>query len=89
VTAVPVDAVSSLLFSTDPQPEIATTDADGSYALTAMLPGRYKVEFTTGCGDVGWATQWWNDAGSARTAVVITVPAVTTITGVNAVLQRS
>ena len=75
VTAVPIDAVSGLLFGAAPQPEIALTGRDGSYALMSMLPGRYKVQFSAGCGASGLATQWWHGASSERAATVITVTA--------------
>jgi len=88
VTAVPIDAVSGLLFGAVPQPEIALTGRDGSYALMSMLPGRYKVKFSGGCGASGLATQWWHGASSERAATVITVTANAVRTGIDAALRR-
>jgi hypothetical protein len=88
VTAVPVDSVSSLLLGTDPQPEIALTSGNGRYALMSMLPGRYKVEFSSGCGASDLATQWWDGASSAKTATILAVTANVVSTGIDAALRR-
>jgi protocatechuate 3,4-dioxygenase beta subunit len=63
----------------------AITTATGRYTLVA-LPGQYKIKFTAACGASGFATQWWNDAPSAKTAQPLTV-AYGTTTGVNATLH--
>jgi hypothetical protein len=68
-------------------PVIAVTRG-GSYSIIDLTPGRYRVEFTSGCGASGYATQWWKDAGSAAKATVITVPANTVTTGIDAVLKH-
>jgi hypothetical protein len=70
----------------------AITGADGSYQIGFLAPGRYVVRFSTGCGDSGYATQWWNDtatgspgaAGATRVGVV----AGAASPGVNAVLAK-
>jgi hypothetical protein len=87
VTAVPVRAPADLFSGLPQRTEAAETARDGSYTLTDLLAGRYKVEFTTGCGDSGFTTQWWHNAGSASSATVITVR-ITTITGIDATLRR-
>ena len=69
-------------------PEVAVTRPDGSYSLTALQPGGYKVEFTAGCGDTGFQAQWWKDAGSAGAATVITVGAGVTVAGIGAALKH-
>jgi hypothetical protein len=66
---------------------IGVTAADGTYTLVDLPPGHYKVQFSTGCGDSGFATQWWNNAPSAQTATSISVSAAATVTGINAALQ--
>jgi hypothetical protein len=87
VTAMPVRSPADP-FSGLPQPaEVAVSMHDGRYVLADLLPGRYKIEFSTGCGDAGFATQWWDNAGSATSAKVITVGSAT-ITGINATLKR-
>jgi hypothetical protein len=68
-------------------PVIAVT-AGGGYTLGDLTPGRYRVEFSSGCGAVGYATQWWRNAGSAAAATIITVAADTTVTGISAALRR-
>ncbi len=87
-TAVPVSPAPDPLYGDTLHDAIAETAADGSYTLVGLLPGQYKVEFSTGCGDSGFQTQWWNDAGSAATATIITVPANATVPGIDATLQH-
>lgn len=65
-----------------------TTTARGSYSLTGLTPGTYTVEFSSGCGATGYATQWWNDKSSAGSATVITVKAGSVTTGIDAALER-
>src|SRR6185437_53667 len=64
VTAVPFrtppDPFTGLL-----TPEIAITTSTGRYSLLGLPPGSYKIEFSVGCGDKGFATQWWRGASSA------------------------
>ena len=87
VTAIPVSAPADS-FSGFPQPaEVAVSTHDGSYSLADLLAGRYKVEFTAGCGDSGFATQWWDNAGSVTSAKVITV-GFAAITGISANLRH-
>ena len=88
VTAVPVNPVPDPLLSQALDNVIAVTAADGAYALVDLPPGSYKVQFSTGCGDSGFATQWWDNATSAQTATSISVSAATTDTGINAALQH-
>lgn len=88
VTAVPVDATADPLFGATQQPEIAVTTTNGSYSEIGLPPGQYKVEFSVGCGDAGFQTQWWDDAASAQTATVITVPTGPPVGGVNAALEH-
>jgi hypothetical protein len=64
VRAVPVSASGSTL---------STTASQGSYTLAGVPPGRYRIEFQSGCGLTGYQTQWWDDAGSAAQATVIQV----------------
>jgi hypothetical protein len=86
VTAFPFHAAPDEFSGLPQAPEVAISTANGRYALTYLPPGRYKVEFSVGCGDSGFATQWWRGARSAKTATVISV-GVTTITGINASLR--
>ena len=87
VTAIPVRAPSDPFSGFSQPAEVAVSGADGSYALADLLAGRYKVEFTDGCGDSGFATQWWDNAGSATSAKVITV-GFAPVTGISANLRH-
>ncbi|MGN6678996.1 MAG: carboxypeptidase regulatory-like domain-containing protein [Streptosporangiaceae bacterium] len=84
VTAVPIGKDFAGFFP----PEIAINTATGSYSLLEVQPGRYKLKFSTGCGDSGFKTQWWQNATSRATATVITVGADAAVTGIDAVLAR-
>jgi hypothetical protein len=84
VTAVPIGKDLGGFF---PRPrEVAITTKSGSYSLIDVQPGKYKVRFSTGCGDSGFNTQWWQNAASAATATVITVSAGNAVTGIDAAL---
>ncbi|HEX9034976.1 MAG TPA: carboxypeptidase-like regulatory domain-containing protein [Streptosporangiaceae bacterium] len=87
VTAYPVNATPDPVAGATLSPVIAVTAADGSYNLVDLLPGQYKVEFSVGCGDSGFADQWWRHARSEQTATVITVSANATVTGIDARLH--
>jgi hypothetical protein len=79
VTAVPLAAGNA--------PIVAISRA-GRYSLVDLLPGRYKVEFSSGCGATGYRTQWWKAVSCAKAATVLTVAANQTITGISATLAR-
>ncbi len=85
VTASPVDPVADPLLAAVPHPVVAISS--GSYVLTGLVPGKYTVEFSTGCGASGFRTQWWHNASSAGTATVITVSPSATISGISATLH--
>ncbi len=87
VTAVPFRGATDPVTGIPAQQEVAATGHAGGYTLTALTPGRYKIEFTTGCGATGLLTQWWDNATSAASAKVITVR-FATITNINATLHR-
>jgi hypothetical protein len=77
VSAVPAAAGQSPVY---------TVSADGSYQLPDLLPGKYRVEFQSGCGQAGLATQWWDAAASSQAATVIDVGSGDTVTGVSAAM---
>jgi hypothetical protein len=87
VTAVPFRAAPDPDSGFPAEREVAVTSRTGGYTLTALLPGRYKIEFSSGCGGGRFAIQWWRSAGSARSAKVITV-GFATITGIDATLRH-
>jgi hypothetical protein len=70
-----------------PASVLAVTNANGQYTVTLLTPGRYSVEFSSGCGASGYRSQWWNGKTSSATATPVTVTPASTTTGVNATLQ--
>ena len=86
VTAFPVSPVPEPLFGDTLNPVIAVTASDGSYSLIDLPPGQYHVKFSIGCGDSGFATQWWQQATSEQTATIINVAANGAVTGIDASL---
>jgi len=87
VSAVPFRASPDPITSVVSTPDIAITRRSGRFTLLGLVPGRYKVEFSAGCGDAGFANQWWPGAASAKTAQVITVSNAT-ITKIDATLRH-
>jgi hypothetical protein len=69
------------------EPVVAVTRGDG-YSILGLVPGKYRVEFTSGCGASGYKTQWWHAKSSERTATIIAVTAATTTAGITAALQK-
>lgn len=66
------------------EPASLTVSVRGAYTLADLLPGRYRVEFQAGCGQVGVKTQWWQGAASRAAAKIITVIAGGTVSGIDA-----
>jgi hypothetical protein len=52
-----------------------STGANGEYRTGPLLPGKYLVEFESGCGATGFRTQWWRGATSMKSAMPVTVQA--------------
>jgi hypothetical protein len=70
------------------QQPVRAVSRGGSYAITQLLPGRYRVKFSAGCGAAGFATQWWQNASSAAKATLVRVRASTATTAISATLRR-
>lgn len=70
-------------------PFLAESSASGGYHTGPLLPGRYLVEFESGCGATGFASQWWHGAASAKTATFVTVRAGRTEVGISASMKRA
>jgi hypothetical protein len=87
VTAVPFHAAADPVSGLGPAPDVAITLPSGRYRLLDLSPGQYQIEFRTGCGDTGFAVQWWQNAASSGSAKVITV-GYKTIGGIDATLRR-
>ena len=59
----------------------------GGYALHALFPGKYVVEFTLGCGNRGnYAPQWWRDSATRGHATAIRVAGGKVVRHVDAAL---
>jgi hypothetical protein len=86
VAAAPFRATADPFLGIAPPPHVAITRPSGRYRLVDLPPGKYKIEFSTGCGGTKYATQWWDNAASAKSARVITV-GFATITRIDATLR--
>ncbi len=64
--------------------EIAITGSGGGYRLAGLVPGRYTVKFTAGCGDARYRTQWYDGAASRAAATTVTVSPDSTTGGIDA-----
>ena len=69
-------------------PVYSVTTGSGSYSIGDLPAGQYRVEFSSGCGAVGYHAQWWKDKASQQTATPVTVTAGTATTGIGAVLSK-
>ena len=56
-------------------PVIGETYPSGGYVIYSLTPGRYKVEFTRGCGNGRYRTQWYDGARTQATAKEVRVQA--------------
>jgi hypothetical protein len=65
-----------------------STGPSGSYSLGPVNPGRYLIEFSSGCGATGYATQWWRGTSTAREATVVIVRPAVTRHGIDATMTR-
>ncbi|MCD2444024.1 carboxypeptidase regulatory-like domain-containing protein [Agromyces sp. SYSU K20354] len=64
-------------------------DIQGSYAITGLAAGDYKVRFEPSTERMpGYLPEWWRDAGSAASAAVVTVAAGEETSHVDAALNR-
>ncbi len=65
----------------------ASSGRDGSYALHALFPGKYVVDFTLGCGNRGnYGPQWWRDSATRSHATAIRVAGGKVVRHVDAAL---
>ena len=79
VTAVPLKGESQPFLGLAVQPERSATNHAGEFSIAGLEPGLYRIEFSSGCGDSGFATQL------RKKVIVVRYAAVT---GVNAELHR-
>ena len=64
----------------------ATTQGDGSYTVTGLVAGSYKVKFVP---SQGLLSEWWNDSADFTSAATITLASGQSRTGVNAALSAA
>jgi hypothetical protein len=69
-------------------PVYSVTSSAGSYSIADLPAGRYRVQFSSGCGASGYHTQWWRDKPTAKAATLVTVTAATPTTGISAALKK-
>ena len=61
-----------------------TTAADGTYVMTGLFPGTYKVRFHDCAGTVDWALEYYEDRLDFTSGNSVTVTAGVTTSGINA-----
>jgi uncharacterized protein YodC (DUF2158 family) len=69
----------------------ATTEADGTYSITALPADSYDVEFDSSCAGsitgTGFSAQWYNGATSETEATAVAVKSGKTAKAINATLS--
>jgi hypothetical protein len=64
---------------------VGVTSITGLYSMRGLPAGTYQVQFVD-CQKVGYADEWWDDAGSLAGATDLALAAGSSVTGVDAVL---
>ncbi|WP_240752653.1 carboxypeptidase-like regulatory domain-containing protein [Microbacterium hydrothermale] len=80
VSVTPVDQSWSTVASVSVRP-------DGTYTVTGLVPGDYKVKFSADNTPV--LSEWWKDKPDFASATTITLSAAQNKTGIDAALARS
>lgn len=87
----PVENVSVWARPTDSDgtrfPTGVSTSPDGSYSLSGLVPGDYRVQFETDQAATNVAGEWWNDAETEAAATVLTLEAGEVFGGISPVLS--
>jgi hypothetical protein len=78
--------VRAVAASGSAEPVIAIS-RNGRYQADGLAPGRYKVEFSSGCGLTGYATQWFDGQPTQRAARAVSVVPGSVTTGISATLK--
>ena len=93
VTAPAGVTLSNISVSASPSAEqgsrmsqAVSTAPDGSYKITGLAPGAYKLQFSGR--NTGALDQWYKNAASFQTATAVTVAVGQDLTGINATLVR-
>jgi hypothetical protein len=69
-------------------PVFSVTSSAGSYSISDLPAGNYRVQFSSGCGAAGYRTQWWNQKPTRKSASIVLVIAGTATTGISAELRK-
>lgn len=86
--ALPVPLVSATVSAFGPDGTIqnqGTTDQSGNYTIVGLASGPYRILFQSAESD-NFGTEWWRDATSISTAVVVEVGAGQAIVGIDGAL---
>jgi hypothetical protein len=70
------------------QPVYSVSRGNGGYRVLGLAPGRYQVEFTSGCGARGYKPQWWKNRNVPFGVTLVTVAAGTTTPDISATLHK-
>jgi hypothetical protein len=54
-------------------PTLGVTGKTGDYQIAGLPAGGYTVEFSKGCGDASYLTQWYDGASSRGAATTVTI----------------
>ncbi|HUB41330.1 MAG TPA: carboxypeptidase regulatory-like domain-containing protein [Streptosporangiaceae bacterium] len=66
----------------------SVTGSAGSYSISDLPAGGYKVQFSSGCGASGYKTQWYRGKSTSKTATLVSVTAGTTTSSISARLSK-
>jgi len=69
-------------------PVYSVTGSAGSYSISDLPAGHYRVQFSSGCGAAGYRTQWWRQSSTRKSARIVLVTAGTATTGISAKLRK-
>jgi hypothetical protein len=86
---VDVAATTVYAYTADGQPPVASgqVQEDGTYAVSGLQSGAYKIEFN-GYNNSGALAQWYSGATSYATAAPLTLVAGQSLTGINVNLVK-
>jgi len=79
-------SVSAMTTTYQMQVGQSSVGADGSYKITGLPAGSYKLNFSGG--NTGAQDQWYKNAASYETATAVTVTAGQALTGINPTLVK-
>jgi hypothetical protein len=69
-------------------PVYAVTSSAGTYSISDLPAGHYRVQFSSACGAAGYRTQWWKHETTRKSASIVLVTAGTATTGISADLRK-